>query len=238
MRICFLIAALFAFHVHLSGQSGSDEGVIHKFFNYGLRLGVDSRNSDVCEIYENDEKIDNPRIKNGVGFQGDLFYRFNFDKVFIQSDFGFSYLKEEFFFELQREIDPETQEPIYDLIYLNSGTRSLNCAVVIGYNIVKEDSYLFNFYMGPNLRYIYLKQFNKGTTSGFENKDREAYLNIVTGLSMNISHLYFDFRYEIGLPNSKRTLNFSEMDSSSDYLKNVYIKKNENILSLSMGIMF
>ncbi len=203
---------------------------IDNILNWGFRIGLDAKNSDNQEISINGTKTESAIFKNEVGFQSAVFGRINFENLFIQPDIGYAYLREMVVVGLPQSSDQSNPQ--------NTGlqikTQSLSSAMLIGYNAIKEDIFLFNIYAGPNLRY----DFNTKYTTNeiiFEDKNPVFGLNLLTGISANISFLHFDFRYEMNFVKSENTFNFPNTEEVSNVIT---IRKNENILSFSIGMMF
>ncbi len=233
----FLILLLFVLLCsNSSAQMNRFSKVVQKSFNWGFRAGFDAINTDSYQIYQNENEI-NGNIINQAGFQCALFGRINLGNFFIQPDIGYYLVREKYQLYLMREINPETQQQATNKDNISGISQSLNSAMLLGYNVVKSDAYIFNFFLGPNFKYTYIDKYKTDYNYNFSNKNHQFNLNLITGISANISYLYFDFRYEIYIP-SKNYLYFSDIESAPNYLKDVSIKKNENILCFSLGMMF
>lgn len=220
-------------------QTEVNSEVILKTFNWGFRVGFNARNSELYSIFEDGVKAENKNITNCVGFQSNIFGRINIENIFLQPEVGYNIVRESI--QFNHPTPTSTEEILLagkaQDITLNQHTQSLNSAMLLGYNIVKHDAYLFNVFLGPNFRYTFLNTFNKGKDNEYKYKTPQYNLNLIAGISANISYFYFDFRYEINIP-EKKDFSFEDDDSAPDYLKNIAIRKNENLLSFSIGMMF
>ncbi len=208
--------------------------VVHKHFNWGARIGFNATSISSFRAYQDGIDISGNAI-NRVGFQCALFSRTNFGKFFLQPDFSYHLTKEEYRLSLPAGTDMATEQEHFSDVTLEKSSQSANAAMLIGYNIVKSDAYIFNFYAGPNFVWNYANKYK--TDELFDNRDSQYKLNLVTGVSANISYLYFDFRCEINLP-TKNDIHFAEIKSIPDYLKDITIRESKNILSFSVGMMF
>lgn len=55
----------------------------------------------------------------------------------------------------------------------------------------------------------------------------------------NISNIFFDFRYEIGLTNiSKSIIYKKDTDGIMSQEKGIFINRHRNVLSFSLGVIF
>ena len=208
--------------------------VVQKSFNWGARAGFTATYSNSHQIYQNDTEISS-NITNQMGLQCAVFGKTNLGIFFIQPDFSYYLTREKYLLNLPVSINSDTQEEIIQNITLEKSSQSLNAAMLIGYNIVKSDAYVFNLFLGPNFRYNYANKYKLNISH--TNRDSQYKLNLVAGVSANISYFYFDFRYETNIP-AKNTISFSSMEYLPEYLNNISIRKTENILSFSLGMMF
>ena len=207
--------------------------VIQKNFNWGVRAGFDATYSNSYQMYQNDTEI-RGNATNQVGLQGGVFGRTNIGIFFIQPDFSFYWTREKLHLNIPVGFDLEMEREIIQQNTVEKSIQSLNAAMLLGYNIVKSDAYVFNFFLGPNLKRNYIDKYK---INGYEHRSSQNKLNFVAGVSANVSYFYFDFRFEGNIP-SKRDINFSEIENLPDNLKDISIRKTENILSFSLGMMF
>jgi len=207
--------------------------IAQKVFNWGFRAGFDTKSASQGNVYQNGASVNYSDIINQTGFQCALFGRINVGNVFMQPDIGYHNTREKYDFISTGESE-STQN-----VTLARNTQSLNSSVLFGYNLIKQDAYLFNIYFGPSFRYNYLSKYNneKYPYSRFDDRSAGYEINLTTGISANISYLYFDFRYEFVRP-TKKYMDFSNMEQAPGYLKDVTIKETKNLMSFSIGLMF
>ncbi len=201
-----------------------------KVVNCGFKVGFNALSSTYYDVFQNDTAITNKSFTNKVGFVGGLFMRINLNSFFMQPEVTFNYSRESFDFQ---PIPPQGE--VSGMQEFNVDYYSLAVPVLAGYNIVKEGPFLFNLFVGPSFRYKYKTHFNENGYS-FNDESAQYNINIITGFSLGISHLHFDFRYEICRPNTN--IEFNKIANAPEFLQNIRIKKNENILSFSCGLMF
>ena len=208
--------------------------VVHKNFNWGARVGFNATDFNSFQACQDEINISGNAI-NQVGFQCALFSRTNLGKFFFQPDFTYHSTREEYRLSIPAGINADTQQEIFRNVTLEKSSQSINGAMLLGYNIVKSEAYIFNFFAGPNFVWNYANKYK--TSELFDNRDSQYKLNLVTGVSANISYLYFDFRCEINLP-TKNDIHFATMRSIPDYLQDITIRESKSILSFSVGMMF
>jgi len=220
-----------------TAQIGRYIDVVQKKFNWGVRAGFNATNPTAYQIYQDDTKI-NGEVINQVGFQCAFFGKTNLGVFFIQPDFSYYYTRGRYDLSIPAiYVNEETgvQQGAIQNISLNKSSHSLNAAVLLGYNVFKDNACLFNLLLGPNFVYNYANKYN-ANKNPFEDGNPHHKLNAVAGVSVNISHFYFDFRYELSIP--QRNIDFSAIESAPDYLKNITIRKSESTLNFSFGMMF
>ena len=223
---------------HSTAQISRYIRVVQKNFNWGVRAGFNATNYNLYQIYQNDTEI-NGDIINQTGFQCAFFGKTNIGKFFFQPDFSYFLTREKYQLGIPVSIDIDTGQEIIKDITLEKSSQSLSAATLFGYNVYKSDACLFNLLLGPNFIFNHVNKYKAKyeITESFEDKNLHYKLNLVTGVSANISHFYLDFRYELNLP-SKNDIHFSDVENLPNYLKDISIRKTRNIISFSMGVMF
>ena len=201
-----------------------------KTVNWGLKAGVNALSSSYFDVYQGETIIDDVSYVNKIGFTGGVFFRVNLSNFFMQPEAIYSYSKEKYSFE-----QPSTDFSNYLKSTIGAYHYSLLVPVLAGYNVIKQDRYLFSVYLGPSFQYHYKTSFDQ-MSSNFIDETSQYSINGTIGISFSISHIFFDFRYLINRPNTN--VYFNDIADSPEYLKNVSIKKNENMLSFSCGLMF
>ncbi|MDR3060612.1 MAG: PorT family protein [Dysgonamonadaceae bacterium] len=223
----FLITLICCFSVH---AQKSFDPLTAKTVNWGLNAGFNALNFTHYNAYQGETKLNNTSYTGKVGFSGGMFLRINLSNFFMQPEVGYSLTRERFSFAKINDLGNSLQQTV-----VNADYHSLRLPVLAGYNIVKNSHYLFNCYLGPDFQYCYRSSFNLGGTP-FKDKSPQFSINGTIGLSLSISHLFFDFRYGINRPNTD--FNFGKVPDSPELLKDILVKKNENILSFSCGMIF
>ena len=98
-------------------------------------------------------------------------------------------------------------------------------------------------FIGPKLEYIWKRKTKEEFSNfGHDNIQEELHpINVssVIGLGVNISNIFFDFRYEIGLTNiSKEIIYEKNINGEISHEKGIVINRHKNVLSFSLGVIF
>ena len=99
------------------------------------------------------------------------------------------------------------------------------------------------FFVGPKLKYILSSksklEFTNFDQEGIKEKLYPINMNVVAGVGVNISNIFFDFRYEVGLRNISKSVTYIESDSEgTEEVANIIFKRRSNLLSFSLGVIF
>ena len=198
--------------------------------NWGFNAGINALSSSNFEVFAGENKLNEASYSNKIGFTGSTFFRLNLGSLFLQPEAAYYYTQEKISFGRPTETDNFVRSTV-DIRH-----HSILVPVLAGYNIVKQGHYLFNVYLGPCFQYHYKTSF-KHMSSNFTNDKLPKYsINSTIGISCSISHIFFDFRYMINYPNTN--VHFSDIADSPEFLRDISVKKNENMLSFSCGLMF
>ena len=127
-----------------------------------------------------------------------------------------------------------------------STIHSVDVPVIYGYNIIKEGPYSLAVFGGPKVRYIW----DRKSDIDFENFDqvnirerlRPLNLSFPVGVSVTISRVFFDFRYDMGLHNISKSVTYdipADNNAADENTKNeIRFHRRDNVLSFSFGVFF
>ncbi|GHT63378.1 hypothetical protein FACS189451_09980 [Bacteroidia bacterium] len=205
----------------------------YKRFNYGFRVGLNALSTTEYQTFYAGEPTSGGFYTNKIGYVAAGFFRINYySKFFLQPEIAWSFHQQDCSFGIPSASNSET----YFTENLDINMNRLNANVLLGYNLIKNKPYLCDIYAGASLKWTYRMKYDISKELRYtEKSDFSCYAGII-GFSVNISTLYFDFRYEINQPNTN--LEFSDVPDIPDKYKGVFLEKNENILSFSVGMMF
>ena len=104
-----------------------------------------------------------------------------------------------------------------DYASVNSTIHTIEMPLLYGYNFIKEGPYGMAFFFGPKFKYILNSksklEFTNFDQEGIKEKLYPVNMNAVAGVGVNISNIFFDFRYEVGLRNISKSVTYIESNS-------------------------
>ncbi len=206
----------------------------------GIKAGFNSSMFFSDELSIGGEKIENLQNNYKVGYFAALFCRFNLkEHHFLQTELSYNVSKG----SVSIPNTLANSELIPDNALIKTVITSFDLPVLYGYKFVDIPPYGMAFFMGPKIAYIWDKQ-TKNEFSGFHQQEiHERFhpwnYSAVGGLAVNVSNIFFDFRYEIGLHNMTRSITYNQTLTDSPYNeKEISIKRRRNLLSFSVGVIF
>lgn len=220
-----------------SGQEGNPLTPAKRFhFNFGVKAGFNSSLYVVSKFKIQDVTIDETQNNYKIGGFASLFARFNIGDHYLQPEVSYQLSRCQVSFDKLGSQHPEL-EPEYALI--TSQLHSLDFPLLYGYNIIKKGPYGLSVFAGPKFKYLW-KQKNSIDFENFDQKLEEELhpinLSLTGGVAVNISRIFFDFRYDHGLTNISKSINYVTEEGKTD--SNITFRRKEHVLSFSIGMMF
>ena len=134
-----------------------------------------------------------------------------------------------------------------DVISLMTSVKSLpSFAIRDGFVVTPQITYSLAVFGGPKVRYIW----DRKSDIDFENFDqvnirerlRPLNLSFTVGVSVTISRVFFDFRYDMGLHNISKSVTYdipADNNAADENTKNeIRFHRRDNVLSFSFGVFF
>jgi hypothetical protein len=226
------ILAVFSLIIGQKTYSQSD-AYYHSIFNWGIRGGVNALSTNFYEVSDGNSEIILRPYKNKVGYNISAFTRINLGRLLMQPELAWKTYSQDLSFASNR-----ADNSYINLTELSRKSNSFNINVLVGYNIIKEGPFLFNIGIGPSFKYIYKTDYNINNQNYTVENPRYIHYKYsgIIGFAIIISKFYFDIRYEFNFPDTD--IHLDEIPDIPESLKNIYIHKNENILSFSFGLMY
>jgi len=200
--------------------------------NYGFKVGLNALSTTRYNTYYAGDTTSGGSYTNKNGYLVSAFFRVNYNKLFLQPEVTWNYHQQNCGFMIPDANNSNT----YLSRALDINMDALNTNLLLGYSIIKDEPYSFGAYLGASLKWTYKIRYEINDGHKYSGRsDFFCYAGIV-GFSINISKLYFDFRYELNQPDTN--LDFSNIPGIPEAYRGVFLEKNENILSFSVGMMF
>ncbi len=209
-------------------------------FNVGVKAGFNSSMFFTDEISINGKKLEMAQNNYKVGYLAAVFCRFNLKKHhFIQPEFSCNITQG----SVSIPFTLANSELLKENALIKKKTTTLDIPILYGYKFIDVHPYGMAFFIGPKITWIW-KQHSSTEFTGFyqqEIKEEQHPLQYsgVIGLAVNVSNIFFDFCYEIGLHNTIRSMTYNSNLTESPYNEGkIQLQQRKNILSFSVGVIF
>lgn len=206
----------------------------------GIKGGFNSTMMFTDELSYGEQKITDIQNNYKVGYMATVFSRIPLkEKHFLQPEISYAVSQGSISMSNLRE----NATIIEENALIKTKITSLEIPFLYGYKFIDSYPYGMSFFLGPKLAWTIKKQSNS-EYSGFYQKNitekiRPFNYSAVIGIGVNISNIFFDFRYEIGCNNITESLVYDKETTIEPYNeKELTLKRRKNILSFSVGAIF
>lgn len=230
---CFLLPGCFPCLLHAEEADKTPPSTVPVSVNWGAKAGFTAALSLINGFSIGGAPVEEVQNNYRVGYLASVFMRINFGRHFLQTEASYNVnLCDISFNKPQTETPPLGSGIINEEASISSEIRSIDIPVLYGYNFIKQGSYQMAFFAGPKIRLLLDRKSNI-IFRNFDEDDikEELYplgLSFTLGVSVTISPIFFDFRYDIGMLNLTKQLSGNE----------VHYERRDNVLSFSLGIFF
>ncbi len=234
LLLIFLSSSLFSQEVILDNVNST---VNNRRVNIGLKTGFTSTIYLTSNFHYNGIKINNVQNNYKIGYNTSFFLRFNLKKHFIQPEF--SYVINRCEIQFNRDGSYFLGNPS-EYATITSKIHSLDFPILYGYNFIKQGIYGMSFFVGPKVKFN-LKQkqdisYKNFDVSNFEEKLYPLNVGLTVGLSVYISKVFFDFRYEQILHNISKSVSYA-LPEGIESFGQIKLHRRDNMLSFSLGVI-
>ena len=211
----------------------------HSMVSFGVKGGFNSTMlfADVFNI--GGIKVSDAQNNYKVGYFASAFMRFHLNKHFIQPEISYNINRASVYIDASTE----NSELIKGNALVKSRMISLDFPLLYGYKFVDKNPYGMALFIGPKIAWTWDKD-TKIDYSGFYQTDinekfKPLNYSAVFGLAVNISNIFCDFRYEIGLNNISESIEYNKQATPAPHNeKGIVFKRRRNVLSFSVGVIF
>lgn len=209
-------------------------------FSLGIRGGFNSSMFFTDHFIIDGQELEDMQNNYKVGYFASFFCRFNMKKHhFLQPEISYNVLRG----SISIPYTLPNSELLKESGLIKSHTSVIDIPFLYGYKFVDVYPYGMAFMVGPKVGWVW-KAHSKNEYSGFyqedirENEEPFRY-SAVMGLAVNVSNIFFDFRYEIGLHNVTRGISYNPETTEEAYNQSsMEIKRRLNVMSFSVGVIF
>ena len=126
---------------------------------------------------------------------------------------------------------------------IKTKVTSIDLPILYGYKFIDVHPYGMAFFVGPKVAWSWKQQTENEYSGFYQQAIRETgypfNYSAVAGLGVNVSNVFFDFRYEIGLHNLTRSIDFDRQATEAPYNESmIVVRKRRNVMSFSVGVIF
>ena len=247
--LCLLLPALLlvavaeGVHAQGIGTTAPPKPRKEKHINYGIKAGFTSSLFLVSDLSMGAASVDEFQNRYRIGYFAALFMRLNYNRHFLQPEISYNVNRSSLTFILPEEVIAAAQTHV-DEAFLETDIHSIDFPLLYGWNIIKEHPYGLSVMVGPKLRYIWGKKsetnFNNLSRTEMSESFRPFNLSLTLGVAVTIHPIFFDFRYDIGLNNISKRVNYGLPlgQTSGDDLPRIHFNHRDNVLSFSLGVLF
>ena len=175
-----------------------------------------------------------------VGYFASFFCRFNMKRHhFLQPEISYNILQG----SISIPFTLTNSAIIKESALIKSHTTTVDIPLLYGYKFVDVHPYGMAFMVGPKVGWVWKKHSENDYTGFFQENIREKVCpfrySAVAGLAVNISNIFIDFRYEVGLNNIIEAITYDRTTTDFPYNEGeIKIKRRLNVLSFSIGMIF
>ena len=207
--------------------------------SFGVKGGFNSTMvfADIFKI--GGVKVSDMQNNYKVGYFASAFMRIHLKKHFIQPEISYNVNQE----SININSSSNNKELIQENALIKNKMISLDFPLLYGYKFVDKLPYGMALFVGPKVAWTW-NQHTKTHYLGFYQKNIQEDIkplnySAVFGLAVNISNIFCDFRYEIGLNNFSKSIVYDKQQTPAPYNdKELVFKRRRNVLSFSVGVIF
>lgn len=214
-------------------ETEKEEGLI----SFGVKTGFNSTSYLISEFEIEGVGIKEIQTNYKIGYHVTAFMRINFKKHFIQPELSYQINRSELSFDKSQSTRNETAS----YAILESNIHYIELPILYGYNFIDKKPYGMAFFIGPKVAYLWKKkskiEFNNFDFHDIEERVNPFNVGAVVGVGVNISRIFFDFRYEQSFTNISKEVKYTPSSSTQNSGKTLF-NRRESVISFSAGIMF
>ena len=208
--------------------------------NVGIKAGFNSTIFFIDRFNTGGQELTDIQHNYKVGYLCAFFCRFNLNKHhFIQPELSYNISKG----SLSVKRDKYNYDYLANHVLIKSTLHSIDFPILYGYKFIDTYPYGMAFFVGPKVSYMWKKHCDNDYTGFYQQQITENLRPInfsgTMGLAVNVSNIFFDFRYEIGLQNLAKSISYDKATTTAPYDKHsLPIKRRQNVISFSIGVIF
>lgn len=240
----FTFVLLWGIALEVAGQNSTS---INQFkittgsINFGMKAGFNSTMLNILSMTIDGEEVTEYFNSYRIGYLSSAFMRINVGNHFFQPELAYSISNGEVIPEREGNTQPIHMGNITSSIRIS--THNIHLPLIYGYHIVKKGPYGMALFAGPQLNYL-IKRPNQLEILGYGlelvNGSTDPWgVGITAGIAVNISRIFFDFRFDTTINNLSKSLYANSTDTENlGKPIPISLKQQQSALSFSLGLMF
>lgn len=223
----------------LAAQTLTESSVLSHKLNIGIKAGFASSMTFTEKFTIGDYHLDKIQNNYKLGYFVSIFNRFNLKgHHIIQPEFNYTVTQG----SMSVVRNNELRDIIADNILIRTHLSTIDFMPLYGYKFIDRNIYGMALFIGPKISWVLNQQstmdikgmYQQGIQSQFEPFN----FGFEMGLAVNISKIFFDFRYDAGLSHLIKDIKFDNMQTKDPYKNQpIELQRRRDILSFSFGIM-
>lgn len=208
--------------------------------NIGVKAGFNSSMFFIDELSIDGKELEGVQNNYKVGYFATVFFRLNLKKHhFIQPEISYNVSMGSV--SVSNSLANSALLPENALV--KTKVTSIDLPILYGYKFIDVHPYGMAFFVGPKVAWSWKQQTENEYSGFYQQAIRETgypfNYSAVAGLGVNVSNVFFDFRYEIGLHNLTRSIDFDRQATEAPYNESmIVVRKRRNVMSFSVGVIF
>lgn len=233
-----LVACNINMHAQRNMQSSRNKGA--QKVSFGIKGGFNSTMMFINKLSYGSQDISEIENNYKIGFTATLFTRINLKKKhFLQPEFSYIVSNGSINMSNLRS----NAAILKDNAIVKTKISSLDIPILYGYKFIDSYPYGMSFFLGPKIAWTINKQtsceYSGFYQEGIKEVIRPLNYSAVIGLGVNISNIFFDFRYEIGCNNITESVEYDKVATPTPYNeKELSVKRHKNVMGFSVGFIF
>lgn len=206
----------------------------------GIKGGFNSTMMFTDKLSYGEQEITDIQNNYKLGYVATLFTRINLkNKHFLQPEVSYAISQGSMSMSNLRQ----NATILENNALIKTRISSIEVPILYGYKFIDSYPYGMSFFLGPKVAWT-IKRQSSSEYSGFYQKNiieniHPFNYSAVLGIGVNISNVFFDFRYEIGCNNITKSIIYDKELTQEPYNeKELTLKRRKNILSFSVGAIF
>lgn len=208
--------------------------------NYGLKGGFTSSMNIVKKFKIADVTIDDVQNNYRIGYMASAFFRVHAGRHFLQPELCYTVSRSEIQFDKRGTQHPDITP---DYATIDATLHLIEIPVLYGFDLVKTGIYEMFAYAGPKAQLVWKKKSRMELHNLADRSLHEDLYrfngSVLLGVGVRISHLLLDFRYDIGIDNVSRRVQYAQLlPDGTIETADITLRRRNNILSFSVGVLF